>query len=157
LTYLQLPAIAITTAVFALGGCANPGASPTAAPAATSQDTAATIVVTVPVGGIAQPAIGAPCGLSNVPPAYYDLLGANAQVKNESGTIVGAVTIPKTGIVRARAHPDEFFDKDCAFDVSLNLAGTATFYVLNLGSSFEPMTISRADLEAAGWRFEVGF
>jgi hypothetical protein len=131
--------------------------SPSAAPPASNASANATIAIAVPVGGEIQPAIGASCGLSNIPPAYYGLLGAGATIKNESGTIVGAATIPKTGTVKSRPNADEFFDKNCLLEAKVPLTGAANFYVVDLGSGFDPKTISRADLEAAGWRFDLSY
>lgn len=132
-----------------------PSSAPISSPSAAA--TTVTIAITVPVGGENQPAVGAACGLSNIPPAYYALLGANAKVKNESGTLVGAATIPQNGVVKSRPNADEFFDKNCLFEVKTALTGSATFYQLDLGPGIDTKALSSADLEAANWRFEVGF
>ena len=116
-----------------------------------------TIAISVPVGGENQPAIGSTCGMSNIPPAYYALLGANSKVKNESGTLIGAATIPQNGVVKARPNADQYFDKNCSFEVKTTLTGPATFYQLDLGPGFDTKALSRADLQAANWRFEVGY
>ena len=145
------------------GACGG-GPAPTGAPVATSSPTLvptaagndATIVVSVPLGGQSEPAIGGACGISNIPPAYYGVLGANAKVKNESGTIVGAATIPQTGVAQDRT-PKDLFDKNCVFQTKVTLIGSANFYQLDLGSAFDTTAVSRADLEAAGWRLSVGW
>lgn len=145
--------------VMLLVGCSPAATSaPSSAPSpSAAASTTLTIAVSVPVGGENQPGIGSACGLSNIPPAYYGLLGANAKVKNESGTLVGAATIPQNGVVKSRPNPDIAFDKNCLFEVKTTLTGPATFYQLDLGPGFDTKAISRADLEAAHWRIEVGF
>jgi hypothetical protein len=155
---VRLATIALSTLAMLSVAC-SPATAPSSAPSASaeSSSTTATIAITVPVGGETQPAIGAACGLSNIPPAYYALLGANAKVKNESGTIVGAASIPTTGVVKARPNADEFFDKNCLLEVKTPLTGAATFYQLDLGAGFETTAVSQADLQAADWRFEVGY
>ena len=54
------------------------------------------------------------------------------------------------------------FEKDstrtrCAFEVAVPLVGVARFYVLDLGAGFDKVTLSTTQLQAANWRFEVGF
>lgn len=150
-------ALVITVLALSVGACSGASDSPTTAPNPSAATVSATIAITVPVGGEAQPAVGSSCGISNIPPAYYGILGLNVQVKNESGTIVGAGSIPQTGIVKKRVPPDAYFDKNCSFEVAVTLDGAATFYELDLGQAFGTFTKSRADLGAADWRFEVGW
>ena len=95
--------------------------------------------------------------MPNIQPGYYNLLGANVTIRNESGTIVGVATLPQTGKARPRLHPDQYFDKDCAFDVPVALQGSANFYEVGLGSGYDPVTFSRPDLVAAGWRIVFSY
>jgi hypothetical protein len=85
---------------------------------------------------------------------YLSLPGSQVTVKDDTGAIIALGRVPSVGKVVDRPGND-IFKKNCEFTFDVSVDRGKNFYTFEI-SDFGGPTLSRDDLEAAGWVAYMG-
>jgi hypothetical protein len=143
-------ALPFLVVAFVLAGCSPGTQGGSSSPVEAS---GITLVVSVPlgVGG----GYGPTCGVSDFGTAYVELPGSRVTVKDQAGAVIGVGNIPASGQVKVRPNADAFFKQNCVFTLPMDVKRDAKFYTFSVGPLGD-ITLSQAEIAAAGWTATVG-